>query len=68
MAEFEKMLCSTFEQQPGLQRMSNKERYRDIVDSEKHGMTESPAEHSAELFSKTSRMVPNRLNMPMYES
>ena len=30
----------------------------------KHGMTES----SAELFSKTSEMVPNGLNIPMYES
>ena len=34
----------------------------------KHGMTESSAERSAELFSKTSEMVPNGLNIPMYES
>ena len=68
MAEFEKMLCSTVEQQSRLQRMSNKQRYRDIAGSEKHGMTESSAEHSADLFSKTSGMVPNRLNIPMYES
>ena len=33
-------------------------------DSGKHGMTEP----SAELFSKTSEMVPNGLNIPMYES
>ena len=30
------------------------------TDSGKHGMTE--------LFSKTSEMVPNGLNLPMYES
>ena len=38
------------------------------ADSGKHGMTESSAERSAELFSKTSEMVPNGLNIPMYES
>ena len=38
------------------------------TDSGKHGMTESSAECSAELFSKTSEMVPNGLNIPMYES
>ena len=38
------------------------------ADSKKHGMTESSAEHSAEPFSKTSEMVPNGLNIPMYES
>ena len=37
-------------------------------DSGKHGMTESSAERSAELFSNTSEMVPNGLNIPMYES
>ena len=31
-------------------------------------MTETSAERSAELFSKTSEMVPNGLNIPMYES
>ena len=35
------------------------------ADSGKHGMTESSAEGSAELFSE---MVPNGLNIPMYES
>ena len=39
-----------------------------IPDSGKHGMTESSAEHSAEIFSKTSEMVPNGLYIPMYES
>ena len=34
------------------------------TDSGKHGMTET----SAELFSKTSEMVLNGLNIPMYES
>ena len=38
-----------------------------LADSGKHGMTESSAEHSAEHFSKTSEMVPNGLNIPMYE-
>ena len=38
------------------------------TDSGKHGMTEPSAERSAELFSKTSEMVPNGLNIPMYES
>ena len=31
-------------------------------------MTEPFAELSAELFSKTSEMVPNGLNIPVYES
>ena len=31
-------------------------------------MTEPSAESSAELFSKTSEMDPNGLNIPMYES
>ena len=39
-----------------------------IPDSGKHEMTESSAEHCAEIFSKTSEMVPNGLNIPMYES
>ena len=39
-----------------------------IPDSGKHGMTEPSAERSAELFSKTSEMVPNGLYIPMYES
>ena len=30
-------------------------------------MTESSAESSTELFSETSEMVPNGLNIPMYE-
>ena len=30
-------------------------------------MAESSAEHSAKLFSKTLEMVPNGLNIPMYE-
>ena len=34
-----------------------------VSDSGKHGMTES----SGELFLKTSEMVPNGLNIPMYE-
>ena len=34
------------------------------TDSGKHGITEP----SAELFSKTSEMVPNGLNIPMDES
>ena len=38
------------------------------ADSGKHGMTESSAERFAEIFSKTSEMVPNGLNIPMYES
>ena len=38
------------------------------ADSGKHGMTEPSVERSAELFSKTSEMVPNGLNIPMYES
>ena len=39
-----------------------------VTDSGKHGMTASSAECSAELFSKTSEMLPNGLNIPMYES
>ena len=31
-------------------------------------MAETSAERSSELFSKTSEMVPNGLNIPMYES
>ena len=31
-------------------------------------MTESSAEHSTELFLKTSEMVPNGINIPMHES
>ena len=31
-------------------------------------MTESSAERSAELFSKTSEVVPNGQNIPMYDS
>ena len=38
-----------------------------VPDSGKRGMTEPSAERSAELFSKTSEMVPNGLNIPMYE-
>ena len=38
-----------------------------ITDSGKHEMTESSAERSAELFSKTSEMAPNGLNIPLYE-
>ena len=37
------------------------------TDSGKHGMMESSAERYAELFSKTSEMVPNSLNIPQYE-
>ena len=36
------------------------------VHSGKHGMTEPSAERSAELFSKTSEMVLNGLNIPVY--
>ena len=38
------------------------------ADSGKHGITESSTEHSAEIFSKPSEMVPNGLNIPTYES
>ena len=37
------------------------------TDSGKHGMMESSVERYAELFSKTSEMVPNSLNIPQYE-
>ena len=33
----------------------------------KHGMEECSVENSAELFFKTSEMVHNGLNIPMYE-
>ena len=36
-----------------------------LTDSGKHGMTEPSAERSAELFSKTSEMVPNGLFFPL---
>ena len=38
------------------------------ADSGKHGMMESSAEYAAEVFSSTSEIVPNGLNIPMYES
>ena len=38
------------------------------TDSGKHGMTERSGERSAELFSKTSELVLNGLNIPVYES
>ena len=38
------------------------------ADSGKHGMTEPSAERYAEIFSKTSEMVTNGLNIPKYES
>ena len=39
-----------------------------ISDSGKYRMTECSADRSADFFSKTSEMVPNALDIPMYES